>query len=67
MTLALLLLTLTLSSPIDARSVADTVKAPKPPPLAPTAQRGKPNPPPPPKGKPAGQPELKRRKPPLDY
>jgi len=63
MTVALLILALVLPSPVDGRAVADTVRAPKPPPLAPTAQRGKPALPPP-KPKPTGEPQLKRRKPP---
>jgi hypothetical protein len=61
MTLALLLLSLTLPSPADLRAVTDTSKAPpKPLPMAPSTQRGKPVPPP----KPVGEPKLKRRKPP---
>ena len=62
MTSILLALTLAFASPIDVRALADTVKAPKPPPLAPTMGRGKPTPPS--KGKPVGEPQLKRRKPP---
>ena len=57
-----LLLILTLVRPADLRAIADTVKAPKPPPLAPSTPRGKPAPPL--KGKPVGEPQLKRRKPP---
>ena len=74
MTLATLLLSLALASPTEIRAVSDTVRAPKPPPLAPTTQRRKPEPPPlvkpapRPKGKPVGEPQLKRRKPPgLDF
>jgi len=62
MTLATLLLALALASPAEIRALPDTVKAPKPPPLAPTMERRKPLPPP--KGKPVGEPQLKRRKPP---
>jgi len=68
MLLTQILLTLSLWSPAEIRAVADTGKAPpKPPPLAPTnpkgpsGDKGKPAPP---KGKPVGEPELKRRKPP---
>lgn len=57
-----LFLILSLIRPADLRAIADTVKAPKPPPLAPSTSRGKPAPPP--KGKPVGEPQLKRRKPP---
>ena len=59
MILSTLLLVLTLSAPTPPRVAADTAKAPKPPPLQPTL-KGKA----PPKGKPLGEPQLKRRKPP---
>ncbi|HEV8599652.1 MAG TPA: hypothetical protein VGQ69_09860 [Gemmatimonadales bacterium] len=62
MTGILLFLTLVITGPADVQAVADTVRAPKPPPLAPTVGRGKPIPTT--KGKPVGEPQLKRRKPP---
>jgi hypothetical protein len=62
MTSIVLALSLLFASPADVRIAADTVRAPKPPPLAPTAGRGKPAPPL--KPKPVGEPQLKRRKPP---
>ncbi|HTL04620.1 MAG TPA: hypothetical protein VL241_02655 [Gemmatimonadales bacterium] len=64
MTFAALLLALALSSPADIRALPDTARAPKPPPLAPSVDRRKPQPPP--KGKPVGEPQLKRRKPPTE-
>lgn len=71
MTSVLLALTLALAVPAEVQSVADTVKAPKPPTLAPSSGRGKPaapsigrGKPAPSKGKPVGEPQLKRRKPP---
>jgi hypothetical protein len=66
MTSILLALALSFGGPADIRAVPDTARAPKPPPLAPTAGRGKPALPS--KGKPVGEPQLKRRKPPgLDF
>jgi hypothetical protein len=74
MILSTLLLTLTLAAPANLPAVADTIRAPKPQSLAPTIERRKPEPraptierrkpQPPPKGKPVGEPQLKRRKPP---
>ncbi len=61
MTLSMLLLSLALVSPAEIRALPDTARAPKPPPLVPTMERRKPAPP---KGKPVGEPQLKRRKPP---
>jgi hypothetical protein len=75
MTLATLFLSLALAAPTEIRAVSDTVRAPKPPALRPTTERRKPaptmerrKPAPPPRGKPVGEPQLKRRKPPgLDF
>lgn len=62
MILSTLLLVLTLAAPARLPAVADTVRAPKPRSLTPTIERRKPEPTP--KGKPVGEPQLKRRKPP---
>ena len=76
MTSIFLAISLSIAVPTTGAAAADTVKAPKPPTLAPRGGREKPAAPtigrgksaPPSKGKPVGEPQLKRRKPPrLDF